>query len=58
MLGHSLGGVVHVYDQHDYLDEQGQAYDAWYRMLQKIVGGNSAEPRKDNVVELRGRKIS
>ncbi len=38
MLGHSLGGVWQVYDQHDYLKEQSLAYEAWCERLFSLVG--------------------
>lgn len=37
MLGHTLPGVWRVYDKHDYLDEQAEAYRAWHQRLMDIV---------------------
>lgn len=53
MLGHSLGGVVQVYDQHDYLQEQAQAYEAWCERLAGIVESGV----NDNVLEFDKRKF-
>lgn len=48
-LNHSLGGLVAVYDQHDYLDERRQALELWETKLAAIESG------ADNVVMLQGR---
>jgi integrase len=39
VLGHKLGGMLAVYDQHDYLDERRQALDLWGKSLEKILEG-------------------
>jgi len=44
MLGHSLGGVWQVYDQHDYLNEQAIAYEAWCERLFSLVGDGENKP--------------
>ena len=47
-LNHSLGGLVAVYDQHDYLTERRAALDTWCSFLQ------ACELGKDwNVVPMR-----
>jgi len=33
MLGHSLGGILAVYNKHNWLDEQRQAYELWEKLL-------------------------
>lgn len=33
MLGHVLGGVMAVYNKHDWLDEQAAAYQMWTEKL-------------------------
>ena len=35
MLGHSLGGILAVYNKHDWLDEQREAYELWEKLLFK-----------------------
>lgn len=37
MLGHVLPGVWQVYDRHDYLEEQADAYRKWYARVMGIV---------------------
>ena len=46
-LNHSLGGLVAVYDQHDYLDERRKALAKWAQVLAEL------EWRPDNIVPLR-----
>jgi len=46
-LNHSLGGLVAVYDKHDYLDERRAALEKWAALLTELEG------RPDNVVPLR-----
>jgi len=33
MLGHKLGGVMAVYNRHDWLNEQREAYEKWWQLL-------------------------
>lgn len=48
VLGHTAGGIVAVYDQHDYQDEKREALERWEARLRSIV-----EPAPDsNVVRL------
>lgn len=35
MLGHKLGGVMAVYNRHDWINEQREAYEKWWEMLSK-----------------------
>ena len=37
MLGHVLQGVMAVYNKHDWIDDQRQAYELWHEKLQKAV---------------------
>jgi integrase len=46
-LNHSLGGLVAVYDQHDYLDERRRALQLWAKRLEDL------EPRPTAVLQLR-----
>jgi integrase len=39
-LNHSLGGLVAVYDQHDYLTERRRALELWAKLLEDLSGGN------------------
>ena len=47
-LNHSLGGLIAVYDQHDYFDERRKALELWSAKLAVL----EADP--NNVVMLRG----
>lgn len=57
-LGHALQGVLRVYDQHDYLAEQRDAFDRWGA---KIASVTNAETAAQKVVPIKkrssGRKI-
>ncbi|MFE3837901.1 tyrosine-type recombinase/integrase [Pseudogemmobacter sonorensis] len=43
------GGIVAVYQRHDYADEKRQALDAWARFVAELIEGKAG-----NVVRLRG----
>lgn len=47
-LNHSLGGLIAVYDQHDYLEERRQALGRWVSFIEDIEQG-----QEWNVVSLR-----
>jgi integrase len=49
-LGHVIGGIRGVYDQHKYLPQMKRAYDEMATLLQRI-----ANPPKGNVTSLRRR---
>ncbi|MDZ5457899.1 tyrosine-type recombinase/integrase [Azohydromonas lata] len=51
-LNHSLGGLVSVYDQHDYLTERRAALETWAAFLQACESG-VPWLRESNVVQLR-----
>lgn len=38
-LNHSMGGLVEVYDQHDYLNERRRALDTWCDLIQRVERG-------------------
>ena len=40
IVGHSFQGVRKIYDRYDYLEEQTQAYKAWWKEVDSIVGLN------------------
>jgi hypothetical protein len=42
MLGHVLGGVMAVYNKHDWLDEQASAYKMWTERLLLAAKGDKA----------------
>ncbi|GGY88035.1 integrase [Shewanella fodinae] len=41
MLGHVLGGVMAVYNKHDWLEEQSKAYQLWSEKVLLAVDGDS-----------------
>jgi integrase len=47
----TFGGIVGVYQRHDYLEERRHALEAWAAHVMGLVNGQAAS----NVVELRGR---
>jgi integrase len=52
VIGHSMRGIVKVYDRYDYLDEKRAALDRWADALMRIVG----EPESSGeVVGMAGR---
>lgn len=51
-LNHALGGLVAVYDQHDYLDERRKALQVWADFLTCCESGRDWMPA-DNVVPIR-----
>jgi integrase len=52
-LNHSLGGMMAVYDQHDYLTERRQALRIWADFLTACESGEAWRPSSDNVVSMR-----
>jgi hypothetical protein len=53
MLGYLLGGVMAVYNKHDWLDDQAEAYEKWTNKLRLEALGDS----KIVVLERRGRHV-
>lgn len=53
MLGHVLGGVMAVYNKHDWLDEQAKAYEMWADKLMLSAHGGD----KVTVLERRSGNI-
>jgi integrase len=51
-LNHSLGGIVGIYDQHDYLDERRKALTTWADFLSHCETGREWGPA-GNVVAIR-----
>ncbi|MNC59567.1 Phage integrase family protein [compost metagenome] len=38
MLGHTLLGVMAVYNKHDWLEDQAAAYERWWTVIQRELG--------------------
>jgi integrase len=53
VLGHAIGGVEGIYDQHDYSDEKAQALLKLAALISRIT-----DPPAGNVVPLRGEAVS
>ena len=47
MLGHSLGGVLAVYNRHDWINEQKEAYDLWYQLVIEAAQSTAAKLTED-----------
>lgn len=37
MLGHELGGIMAIYNKHDWIDEQAKAYQLWSEMISEAA---------------------
>jgi len=55
VIGHSIGGVVKVYDRYDYVEEKREALTRWADYLLTVVG---ERPRSDNVIPIGEAKVS
>ncbi len=38
MLGHTMTGVMAVYNKHDWLEDQRVGYELWWSVLQRELG--------------------
>lgn len=56
-LNHSLGGLIAVYDQHDYMTERRVALELWADFIQACESGREWMPRAENVVPLRSTAV-
>jgi len=54
-LNHTLGGMVAVYDQHDYLEERRKALTLWTDFLTACDEGREWLPEGANVIPLRAK---
>ena len=52
-LNHSLGGLISVYDQHDYLNERRAALNLWTQFLLACETGKAWKAKTGKVVPLR-----
>jgi hypothetical protein len=55
VIGHSIGGIVKVYDRYDYVEEKREALTRWADYLLTVVG---ERPRSDNVIPIGEAKVS
>lgn len=52
-LNHTLGGLLAVYDVHDYLTERRAALEVWTSFLMACESGREWMPMSDNVIPMR-----
>lgn len=52
-LNHSLGGLIAIYDQHDYMTERRAALELWTDFILACEAGRAWLPQGDNVIPLR-----
>lgn len=52
-LNHSLGGLIAVYDQHDYMTERRAALELWADFIRACEAGREWMPKAENVAPLR-----
>lgn len=51
-LNHSLGGLIAVYDQHDYLTERSAALNLWTQFILACEAGKAWKPKTGKVIPL------
>ena len=52
-LNHSLGGLVSIYDQHDYMTERRTALELWTELILACESGSAWKKTANNVIQLR-----
>ena len=52
-LNHTLGGLLAVYDQHDYMTERRTVLERWTDFILTCEAGRERMPKADNVIPLR-----
>ena len=52
-LNHTLGGLLAIYDQHDYLTERRAALERWTAFILACEAGNAWKTASENVIPLR-----
>lgn len=52
-LNHSLGGLVSIYDQHDYMTERRTALELWTEFILACESGSVWKKTANNVIQLR-----
>jgi integrase len=52
-LNHSLGGLIAIYDQHDYMTERRAALELWTDFILACEAGRAWLPQGENVIPLR-----
>ena len=52
-LNHSLGGLVGIYDQHDYMTERRSALELWTEFIRACESGGALKKTTNNVIQLK-----
>ena len=52
-LNHSLGRMIAIYDQHDYITERRAALELWVDFILACESGRAWLPQGENVIQLR-----
>lgn len=52
-LNHSLGGLISIYDQHDYMTDRRAALELWADFILACEAGRQWAPGNNNVIPLR-----
>jgi len=52
-LNHSFGGLIAIYDQHDYMTERRAALELWTDFILACEAGRAWLPQAENVIPLR-----
>lgn len=52
-LNHSLGGLVGIYDQHDYMTERRTALELWTELIIACESGRAWQKTANNIIQLR-----
>lgn len=52
-LNHSLGGLIAIYDQHDYMTERRAVLEIWADLILACEAGREWKPKGGNVIPLR-----
>jgi integrase len=56
-LNHSLGGLIAVYDQHDYMTERRAALELWADFILACEAGREWLPTAENVVPMKRKTV-
>jgi integrase len=52
-LNHSLGGLVGIYDQHDYMTERRTALELWTEFILACESGSASRKTADNIIQFK-----
>ena len=52
-LNHSLGGLIGIYDQHDYMTERRIALELWTEFILACESGEVWQKKNNNIIQFR-----